>query len=206
MEQEDYPKVILIGGAPLSGKTTVARKLAAKLGYACLSTDDLGQAVRAVTTPQSHPNLHPMAGYDYREYYIDHSLEELISHSRKQRQALRPALEAVVRAHATWGQPTVIEGWSLDPEWVSRLELQNVKSTWFIADKVLLAHRIRQDKAFYQGASNEETMIKHYLERSLWHNTCLRQAVDQLGMPSIELRLSSSPDEVCRRCLSVLRQ
>jgi 2-phosphoglycerate kinase len=205
MEREDYAKVILIGGAPLSGKTTVARKLAAKLGYACLSTDDLGQAVRALTTPESHPNLHPMAGYDYREYYVCHSLEELMRHSQKQHQALRPAIEALVRAHAAWGQPIVIEGWSLDPEWVSRLELPNVKSVWFIADKALLAHRIHQDESFFQGASNEEEMIEHYLERSLWHNAYLRQAVDRLGMPSIELRLDASPAEVCERSLSLLR-
>jgi hypothetical protein len=145
-----------------------------------------------------------MAGYDYREYYIDHSLEELISHSRKQHQALRPALEAVVRAHATWGQPTVIEGWSLDPAWVSQLKLPDVKSIWFIADEVLLEHRIHQDEAFYQGASNEKKMIEHYLERSLWHNARLREVVDQLGMPSIELRLDSSPDEVCQQCLYLL--
>ena len=34
------PKVILIGGAPMSGKTTLARKLAAQLEYACLRLDD----------------------------------------------------------------------------------------------------------------------------------------------------------------------
>jgi len=62
----NYPRVMLIGGAPMSGKTTVAHRLAATLGYGCLSTDDLGEAMRAVTTKDSHPHLHPMDGYDYR--------------------------------------------------------------------------------------------------------------------------------------------
>ena len=48
-----YPRVILIGGAPMSGKTAVAHMLAATLGYGCLSTDDLGAAIRAVTTKDS---------------------------------------------------------------------------------------------------------------------------------------------------------
>jgi cytidylate kinase len=52
-----FPRVILIGGAPMSGKTTVAQMLAATLGYGCLSTDDLGAAIRAVTTKDSHPHL-----------------------------------------------------------------------------------------------------------------------------------------------------
>ena len=42
----------------MSGKTTVAHMLAAKLGYGCLSTDDLGEAMRAVTTKDAHPHLH----------------------------------------------------------------------------------------------------------------------------------------------------
>jgi len=149
MEQENYHKVVLIGGAPMTGKTTVARKLAAQLGYACLSTDDLGEAIRAITTCKSHPDLHPMTGYDYREYYICHSLEELIRHTQKQHKASWPAVEAVIRTHAAWGQPIVIEGWNIYPEWVNQLELPNIKSIWFIADEKLLEHRIRENQEFY---------------------------------------------------------
>src|SRR5712691_428299 len=85
-----YPRVILIGGAPMAGKTTVAHLLAAHLGYGCLSTDDLGEAIRAVTTKDSHPALHPMAGYDYREYYVTCSLEALIADVRREHHALWP--------------------------------------------------------------------------------------------------------------------
>lgn len=35
-----YPKVILIGGTPYSGKTTLAVKLASMLEYSCISTDE----------------------------------------------------------------------------------------------------------------------------------------------------------------------
>jgi 2-phosphoglycerate kinase len=53
--------VIVIGSAPFSGKTMLAKRLAAQKGYALAAIDDLGTAVRAVPTPQSHPTLHPMA-------------------------------------------------------------------------------------------------------------------------------------------------
>jgi len=96
-----HNKVVIEGGAG-TGRVTLEAAQAAHQVFA----DDLGQAVRAMTTPESHPNLHPMAGYDYREYYVCHSLEELIRHSQKQHPALWPAIEAVVRAHADWGQPS----------------------------------------------------------------------------------------------------
>jgi 2-phosphoglycerate kinase len=65
--------VIVIGGTPFAGKTTLAKRLAAQRGYALVAIDDLGTAVRAVTTAQSHPALHPMAGWDYRAYYLAHT-------------------------------------------------------------------------------------------------------------------------------------
>ncbi|MDP6633338.1 MAG: hypothetical protein QGG42_00385 [Phycisphaerae bacterium] len=34
-----FSRVIYIGGAPLVGKTTVARIIAERLGYNCISTD-----------------------------------------------------------------------------------------------------------------------------------------------------------------------
>jgi hypothetical protein len=98
-----YPRVILISGAPMSGKTTVAHRLAAILGYGCLSTDDLGEAIRAVTTKDSHPHLHPMEGYDYREYYVTRSPDALIADVSREHRALWPAVERVIRTHATWG-------------------------------------------------------------------------------------------------------
>jgi Zeta toxin len=43
------PKVILVGGCPGAGKTTLGRAIAARLGYASLTIDDLLGAARAIT-------------------------------------------------------------------------------------------------------------------------------------------------------------
>lgn len=79
--------MILIGGPPMIGKTTIARRLAARLDYGTMSTDDLGQCIRDVTTPDSHPNLHLMSGIDHREYYVSRSTERLIQDAENQPQA-----------------------------------------------------------------------------------------------------------------------
>ena len=81
------PSVILIGGPSMIGKTTIARRLAARLDYGTMSTDDLGQSIRDVTTPDSHPNLHLMSGIDHREYYVSRSAERLIRDAENQPQA-----------------------------------------------------------------------------------------------------------------------
>ena len=113
------PSVILVGGAPMIGKTTTARRLAARLDYGMMSTDDVGQSIRAVTTPESHPELHAMNGIDYREYYVSRSTERLIQDAENQHLAAWPAVESVIRSHADWAGPIVIEGWALMPEAVA---------------------------------------------------------------------------------------
>jgi 2-phosphoglycerate kinase len=106
----------MMGGAPFSGKSTLAKRLAAQRGYALVALDDLGTAVRALTTPQSHPALHPMAGWDYRAYYLAHPPATLIEHSQQEHDALWPAMAAVIEAHLRWAGPVILEGWQLEPE------------------------------------------------------------------------------------------
>jgi uridine kinase len=70
-------KVILIGGAPGTGKTTLGSALAVRLGTTSLSIDDLLTAAMAVTTPESHPGLHFKKGVPFQEYFTNSSLEQL---------------------------------------------------------------------------------------------------------------------------------
>ena len=68
MSQE---KIYLIGGAPSSGKTTFGRLLALRTHSHCISLDDLLSATRALSTPESHPDLHVMSRVPDLQYYTD---------------------------------------------------------------------------------------------------------------------------------------
>lgn len=203
--ESDDARVVLIGGAPRSGKSTVARMLAAKFGYNYLSIDDLGEAIRAVTTKQSHPAFHPMTGYEYKEYYIQLSIEELNADAIAEHHAIWPALESVIRKHALWAEPAIIEGWSLQPEYVASLVIPGVKSLWFISDENVLKERINGDVQFYRGAMDEELMIKNYFGRCCWHNARLKENVARFGMASVEVSFQSSTTQLVGRCLDLLR-
>lgn len=201
-----YPRVILIGGAPMAGKTTVAHLLAAHLGYGCLSTDDLGEAMRAVTTKDTHPHLHPMDGYDYREYYVTRSPEALIADISLEHHAMWPAVQRVIRKHATWGEPIVIEGWSLWPEWVTQLRLPSVHALWFVAHAETLQERMGKVVEFYRGASDEAAMMRHYLARSFWYNARLKEAVNKFALTSIAIPLRAPVHAIVAMCLDQLRR
>jgi hypothetical protein len=66
-------KVILIGGSPMSRKTMLATRLSACYGYSHISTDDIGEILQVVL------DINPMKGFDYREYYIKKSFENLVN-------------------------------------------------------------------------------------------------------------------------------
>jgi 2-phosphoglycerate kinase len=146
-----------------------------------------------------------MDGFDYREYYILHSVDDLVADFRKQHEACWPGVKAVIRAHACGGRPAVIEGWNLYPEWVHKLDLTSVKSIWLIADDEVLEHRVRADEFFYRGASDEAVMIQHYLDRSLRYNRDLKHMVEMLNMPFIEIHPNTSTGDLLQTCLDKLR-
>jgi 2-phosphoglycerate kinase len=104
------PKVLLIGGSPGAGKTTLGRASGAKLGIASLTIDHLRTAAKAVTTPQSHPGLHVMSRVNHVEYFKTSSVDQLIADAKQEHEALWPVVEKVIRNHASHaGSAIVIE-------------------------------------------------------------------------------------------------
>jgi 2-phosphoglycerate kinase len=190
-----YPKVIYLGGAPMLGKTTVARMLACRLGYSSLSTDDVGVAIGAVRKRDQHP-------IDYREYYIVNSLQTLIQDLNEGHEALWPALRTIVQNHEAWGHPLVIEGWALRPSFVHSLA-GDVSGVFLLADEALIEKRVRSSD-FSEGASDVALMIERYCARSFWYNAMLRAEVARLGLKALVISDGMRTEEIVDQCLSLL--
>ena len=184
------------------GKTTVARIIAGRLNYDCISTDDIGAAIASVTDRDSHPAFHYMEHDDYREYYVTSSRDELIRDINNQHEALWPALRTLFRNHSTWSTDTVVEGWALRPEYVSRLS-GDIAGLFLLSDEALIEERTRSSD-FSQGASDKEEMIRRYLDRSLWYNAHLRDQVERLGLRAISITSKMPPQEIADEIFRVL--
>lgn len=197
-----HPPVIFLGGAPMVGKTTVARIIAQRLGYMCISTDDFGAAIAAVTTPATHPAFHYMGGLDHHEYYISRDVDELVEDIDACHEALWPAVEIVVRHHSTWAQPAIIEGWALRPDYVAHLA-GNVAGLFLLCDDALIEQRVRANP-FSEGASDRELMISRYLHRSIRYSAHLRERVSALRLHSIGINAEMRPEEIADGCLELL--
>lgn len=196
------PKVLLIGGAPMIGKSTISRCLAARWGYGCLSIDDIGQAINVVTEATVQPAFHYMDGWDFREYYIANPLEKLIVDAQRYGEALWPALARIIANHAAWGHPIVIEGWALYPQHVADVLGRHVDACWLVAGEEVLERRIHANTGFTQEASNPAVMIRQFCARSRWYDAYIRTAATATHQHIIEVDGADTVDEVLARCLA----
>lgn len=197
MLKNDSSYVILIGGPPGAGKTTLGTAVAQRLAITSLSIDDLVTAVQAVTTPTTHPGLHLMWQTSSAEYFTYSSIAQLTADATKQHQACWPFIKKVIRKHALGGRPIVIDGWQIRPKTVVALGLENVYSGWIVPDPAVLERRERNNFAWFQESPEPERMLANFLTRSLWHNETIREQALQTKSLILSQAGDSSVDELC---------
>jgi 2-phosphoglycerate kinase len=112
VQRLDVPLVILIGGAVGTGKTTIARHLAHRLGMSSVATDgSIRQVMRAMLSEELMPALHVSS------FQTDRAVREptrrsdaLVAGFREQTQAVSVGIQAMIDRSITEGTSIVIEG------------------------------------------------------------------------------------------------
>jgi len=185
-------KVILIGGSPQVGKSTVAIELASRLKYAYISTDDIGEALQAVVP------LDPMRGMEYREYYTKTAPGQLMADIQQYHKAMEPAIRRLVEIHSTWGGSIVMEGWALYPSVIQALTNDNAAAIWLIAEDALLETRLENRPDFFNGILAARN---HYLLRSKQHNALLRKQCAEHNAVSISMDGCEPPEVIAEKII-----
>ena len=196
--------VILIGGPPLSGKTTAARAMGLRLGRQIVSTDHLGEAARALTDPATHADLHACNLTGHQDYYTAFSPEALLEQALGAHRALWPAVRAVINRHLNWAEPIIIEGWALLPDLLASMASPKLRCVWIEVPEPTLRSRLEADASFARGASDPALLITRFVERSLRMQDWLRERVSLCGLPLIELSGREPPDQVASLCMEAM--
>ncbi|MDP4177132.1 MAG: isopentenyl transferase family protein [Bacillota bacterium] len=191
-------KVILIGGSPTVGKSTIAMKLASEYGYNCISTDDIGEVLQTVT------DINPMKNMDYREYYIKKSIDELINDVEEYHSKIWPAIKRLIDIHSDWSTPIIIEGWALYPRLLKSVKADNMASIWLVGSSDLFRERLIRKEKFYSGASHANLLIDNYIKRSNWHNSKIKKELDDMEEEYIMVTKELSIEKIFEKASRIL--
>ncbi len=194
--------VVLIGGPPGAGKTTLGRALAAELDLASVTGDDLVVAARAATDRATHPELHQMPD-GHVAYFTETSAEQLIADAGAKEQAAWPVVERVVRSHLQTGDGIVLDWWLLRPSTVAALGEPRVASLWLDVEPALLWSRERATASFVEQFDDPEGMLERFVARSRWRNDLVRREAGELGLPVLHV-VGQPVDELVDAALEAL--
>ena len=199
-------KVILIGGAPGAGKTTLGSALAVKLGVNSLTIDDLVTAVIAVTTPETHPGIHALRKGPHTEYFTNSTVDELIADATLRHEATWPMVARLIQKYTYLKRGIVIDGWHIRPEWVAQLQLPNVWAGWLVIDPTVLEARERKNDEFLEGSADPERMFANFMGRSLWYNNLIKEQAGALQINVLYQDGTKSVDDLCQLVLANLEK
>ena len=201
IKAHDELRVILIGGSSHVGKSTLAESLGLKSGWRHISTDSLAR----------HPGRpwrkNPETVSEHvAQHYLSLSVEELFADVLRHYRSMWPDIETMVTRHATdpSTERLILEGSALWPESVATLDLDKIAAIWLTAGTELFETRIHNESRFEEAAVREKKMIRKFLERTQLYNERMTEAVNRLGLVSMEVEATSSPEELSDKYLELI--
>ncbi|MEE4300566.1 MAG: hypothetical protein V2J24_14095 [Pseudomonadales bacterium] len=183
-------RVVLVGGASLTGKSTFARGLAARLGAEVVATDGLG---RHPGRPWPAPRAH------VAEFYRRLSAEAIDAFLLDHHGNLWPHIERLIQGHLdVGGSPLVLEGSALRPELAAaRLADGRVRGVWLTASRDAISARIARLSGRAQAPPALAEIIDVFMARTLRDADRVREAIDRHGLEALD----AADDEALARVL-----
>jgi 2-phosphoglycerate kinase len=147
-------KIILIGGAPTSGKSYTARVIAEDLKLPWISTDTIREQMRGIVRKDDYPNLFIFNDSDPKqavEYLSEATTNKIVDDQNKESGDVWKGLKALIENDYVWDD-FVVEGVAILPSFIPQLSDNNIIIPFFLTDNN--KRRIRET-IFTRGLWNE---------------------------------------------------
>jgi predicted kinase len=192
-------RVILVGGTSSVGKSTTARSLADRLGWACVSTDRLG---RHPGRPwRADPHGDPVPAHVVRHYQTL-AVADLAAAQLHHYERLWPTVAALATGPASTG--LVVEGSGVLPDGVAALRGDDVAAVWLSAEAATIVARIRAMSRYAGADDTARAMVDAFVGRTLAYQRIVLAAVRARGLPVVEVD-GLSTAELVAACMRAAR-
>ncbi|HUD07042.1 MAG TPA: hypothetical protein VMR34_04085 [Candidatus Saccharimonadales bacterium] len=114
--------VILIGGAPLSGKSTLAKSLSKRLNIPWVSTDDIRKWMQAVVRKEDYPDLFYTVGLDSVAFYKKYkTAQSVVDGEVSEGIDVQKGITAMIDSFWWWDK-FIIEGIAISPSFTKQFQ------------------------------------------------------------------------------------
>lgn len=125
--------VILIGGAPTTGKSTIAKKLSDHFDIPWISTDQIRKVLQATVSREKYPALFN-AEMSAEEFLQKFTKDKIVEMENAQSQAIWDALSVFINDPYPW-RSLIVEGVAILPEFVKNLKTDKKVLPFFLVDE-----------------------------------------------------------------------
>jgi 2-phosphoglycerate kinase len=195
-------RVMLIGGSSHCGKSTVAARIAGRLGWEAVSTDTMGRHPGRPWPPQLL-DARPHVAEHYGTLSVDELMASVLEHYE---QRIWPVAQALIGERAAADGPAlVLEGSAVWPPFATALGLASVSAVWLTAHPQLFEARIRGESDYAAADARGRRLIDSFLARTIAFDAAMREQAERLGLPVLQVRDDDTVDDVAERCLAQMR-
>ena len=200
--RERLRHVYWIGGGSGAGKSTVARRIAARRGLRLYSTDDVMPDHSKRSTPEDCPLLHEFMAMDVDERWVNRPPKAMLETFHWFRGEGFPMIvEDILRLPK---EPGVIgEGFRLLPRLVEPLLAVRSRAVWLLPTpefrRAVFDSRGGARWGFIGKTRDPERALRNLLERDRMFTRRLGEEARRLGLNAIEVNTSMTEAELAGR-------
>ena len=200
--RERLRHVYWVGGGSGGGKSTLARRVAARHGLRVYATDDVMADHARWSTHEDAPLLHGFMAMEMDERWVNRSPEAMLETFHWfQGEGFDRIVEDLLRLPR---EPAVIvEGFRLLPRLVEPLLPDPSHAVWLLPTprfrQAVFEGRGGSAAGFLARTSDPDRALRNLLERDRMFTDILRAETARLGLPAIEVDLTIGEDDLARR-------
>jgi hypothetical protein len=200
--RERLQHVYWIGGGSGAGKSTVARRIAARHGLRVYATDDVMADHAGRSSPEECPLLHRFMAMDMDERWVKRSPRTMLDTFHWFRgEGFGMIVDDLVRLPREPG--VIVEGFRLLPRLVQPLLSSPTHAVWLLPTpgfrQAVFESRGGAASGFVAKTSDPERAFRNLLERDAMFTDTLREETARLEVPAIDVDAGMTEDDLARR-------
>ncbi len=184
-------KIILIGGAPTTGKSTMAQNLSKHLNLPWISTDQIRDLMRATVNEKDFPVLFISKEHTAESFLNKYSVEEIVQEEMDEAEAVWSGVKWFIEKDYTWEDGFIIEGVSLLPHLIAGdfKNKENLKAVFLVDEDEIRVRDIVFNRGLWGDANTYSDDVKEKeVEWALLFSHKLKKEAEEYGYPLVEVK------------------